>query len=276
MKKLLQIDGKKVAIHTEGNDQGKLLLMLHGWGGDKDSWNTLRDELKLQGVLDHYLAVSVDLPGFGESEEPEEAWQVLNYTQFIEKLLRELYLQFNLKGNFDLLVHSFGGRILLKLLSPDFQHQIVERPDRLVIVAASGIKPRRTLRLRVAAAAAKAGKVLLNLPVLKRLAPLSKKLLYKALKTHDYEKSSGVMRETFLKVIDEDLIENLNHIKNPTLIFWGKKDSYVPVKDGYLMHKKIPGSRIVVFPDGKHGIHKTKAHLISIEISKFLTSNHVG
>lgn len=274
MKQYLQIKGNKVAFETAGRGN-RLLLMLHGWGGESSSWQPLIAQFENLGLLEEFLIVAVDFPGFGESEEPEKAWAVHDYARFLEEFIGELYKTYDLSGNYDIIVHSFGGRVLFKLLSPDFQHSITERPDRLVLIAAAGIKPRATLRVMVAAVAARTGKAVMKLPLLRHLSPLARKILYKALKTHDYEKSSGIMRETFIKVIDEDLRDSLLHIKNPTLIFWGKKDSYVSVKHGRLMHEKIPGSKMVVFADGRHGIHKTKSEPIAREIANFLHT-HAG
>lgn len=276
MKKNLQIGQLRVALELQGKTEGRPLIFLHGWGGDKMSWQPLIEELKALGIMEKYCAVAIDLPGFGQSDEPPEAWSVNDYARFLEALLKQLYQELRWAGDYDLIVHSFGGRILLKLLSPQFDHEIAQLPDKLVLIAAAGIKRKPSLRVRLAAAAAKFGKTILRFPLLRPLEQMAKKVLYRALRTHDYEKSSGVMRATFLRIIEEDLQENLNHVKNPSLIFWGAKDSYVPLKDGRLMAEKIPGSRLIVFPDGKHGIHKTKAALLAAEISKFLNNSHDG
>lgn len=269
-KRLLKIDGQKVGVAIRG--QGKPLFMLHGWGGSKESWEVLMEEMAKQRVLDGHSCIAVDFPGFGESDEPAQAWNVTDYAHFTEKTIAAVYRELDLSGDFDLIVHSFGGRVALKMLSPDFPHQISEKIDHLILIAAAGIKPRRTLRLRVASAAARFGKKLMSLPGLRWAAPLAQKLLYRVLKTHDYEKTSGIMRETFLKVIDEDLADSLPHIKNPTLIVWGKKDSYVPVSDAKLMNQKILGSHLKIIPKGRHGIHKTFAPDIAKWIKEFLNN----
>lgn len=79
------------------------------------------------------------------------------------------------------------------------------------------------------------------------------------------------MRETFLKVIDEDLKESIDQIHRPTLIIWGDKDSYVPVKDAYLMHEKIAGSELHIIEGGRHGIHKTHAKEVAELVKEFLS-----
>jgi pimeloyl-ACP methyl ester carboxylesterase len=267
-KKFLEISGKKVGIATRG--RGKPLFMLHGWGGSKESWEVLMEELEKEGTLKGRRCIAVDFPGFGESEEPGAPWSVTDYAHFTEKMIAAVYKELDLSGDFDLIVHSFGGRVAFKMLSPDFPHQISEKVDNLILVAAAGVKPKKTLRLRLASAAARTGKKLMSLPGLRWAAPLAQKLLYKVLKTHDYEKTSGIMRETFLKVIDEDLSDALGHIKNPTLIIWGKRDSYVPLSDGKLMQQKILGSKLIVIPKGRHGIHRTFAPDIAKWIKEFL------
>ncbi len=250
--------------------QGKPLLMLHGWGGCKESWLPLIGEMEKDGVLKTTLCIAVDLPGFGMSDAPPQAWNVNDYAQFTEKIIKELAKESDWDANYDLIVHSFGGRIALKMLSPDFEHLIAERPDHLILIAAAGIKPKKTLRVKVARLAAKAGKRAFSLPVLRWSSPLAQKVLYKALRNHDYEKSTSIMRETFIKVIDEDLRDAVINIKNPTLLIWGKKDSYVPYLDALYMHHRINESKLITFNEGKHGIHKTHAVEIAEKVKEFI------
>lgn len=250
---------------------GKPLIFLHGWGGCKESWELLMTRLGVLGLTEKHCLIALDLPGFGESEEPSVAWGVGNYVVWFEEVLDYLNGKYgaNFSDGYDLVVHSFGGRMLFKMLGQ--QETKKYHLDRLVIIAAAGIKHQKSLKIRIAGTLAKTGKKVLTVGPLKWVAPLAQKGLYKVLKSHDYEKTSGVMRETFLKVIDEDLRDNVvQGARNPALIFWGKKDTYVPVSDARLIHLKIPGSKLIIFPDGKHGIHRTKAEEIADLVSEFI------
>ena len=54
----------------------------------------------------------IDLPGFGESKEPDDIWDLSDYVENLHKLLKELDI-----NNPSLIGHSFGGRIAIKYAS---------------------------------------------------------------------------------------------------------------------------------------------------------------
>jgi pimeloyl-ACP methyl ester carboxylesterase len=45
---------------------------------------------------------------------------------------------------------------------------------------------------------------------------------------------------------------NFSRLTMPTLILWGEKDSWIPVRQGYVLEKAIPGSNLIVFPGAGH------------------------
>ena len=110
---------------------------------------------------------------------------------------------------------------------------------------------------------AKSGKALFSIPGLKQLQPLGKRLLYKLVRVHDYEKASPVMQKTLIRVSQEDLRPLLPKITVPTDIFWGTKDGMTPYKDGVLIHKKIRGSRLHTYKGITHRVHRDKASEIA-------------
>jgi pimeloyl-ACP methyl ester carboxylesterase len=264
----LFLNGRKVSYLQFG--KGKPVFLLHGWGGSKESWLSLVRALEFHELSNEFCFIAVDFPGFGESEEPEVAWDVSDYSRWFLDFVDYIYRENEFVVDFDLIVHSFGGRVLFKLISMGGFTK--NHPDRLVLIAAAGIKPTPTKRMRLASLAARSGKKILSIPGLRWSAPLAQKLLYKALKSHDYEKSSGVMRDTLIKVLDEDLEGEVRAITRPTLIIWGDKDSYVPVSDGKQMEQNIAGSIMKVIKNGRHGIHKTHAREIAVWIKDFLTN----
>jgi pimeloyl-ACP methyl ester carboxylesterase len=226
-KHFAEIDGLKIAYSEAG--QGKPLFFWHGWGGSKESWGDLMKEL---AGLNRKM-VAVDFPGFGESDLPSKPWSVNDYYLFVEKFINSG--KFDLAEGFDLAVHSFGGRVALKMQESD---GLGEKLDHLILIAAAGIKPRVTLKRKIIQSMAWLGKIVFSMPLLKQLGGVMRKLLYKLVGSRDYLKVEGVMKETFLKVIDEDLRNNLEKINRPTLIIWGDKDSYVPLEDAKLMKRK--------------------------------------
>ena len=56
------IDDLKVSYNQYG--EGKNLILLHGWGQNKEMMDLLGKK------LDGYKITSIDLPGFGKSDEP--------------------------------------------------------------------------------------------------------------------------------------------------------------------------------------------------------------
>lgn len=213
------------------------LVILHGWGGSRASWNKCLQQIDRSKYSVHML----DLPGFGESGDPKKAWNVQDYAEHVKQWLKKEKL---IKPV--CVAHSFGGRIAIKLTSENS-----DLFSALFLVGAAGIKPKITLKK----------KLLKGLSALGKLVPgpfkkLARKILYKLAGAHDYNQTSGVMRETFQLVIDEDLTHLLKKIRTKTHIIWGEKDSYVPTSDAELMHHEIKGSTLKIIPEGKHGLHQ--------------------
>ncbi len=225
-----------------------VLLCLHGWGGTKDSFADLRAALKGSGIE----ILTPDLPGFGDQPEPADAWTTDDYADWVER-----YIRTHIKGPFWLLGHSHGGRIALKLVnrgSLPIEH--------LFLCASAGIRRPRHIKRAIGLTLAKSGKFLLSLPGARALQPIGKKLLYRLVRVHDYEKASPVMRQTLINVTNEDLRPLLPHIGVPTDIFWGTEDGMTPVADAHVMHEGIKASKLHLYKGVRHGVHRDRAREI--------------
>jgi len=225
------------------------LVCLHGWGGSKESFTELRQAL--QGT--NITVLTPDLPGFGEEKEPTSPWNTDNYVDWVEA-----YIKKNVQGPFSLLGHSHGGRISIKLAL-----RSTLPVEHLYLCAAAGIRHPRHFKRIIGLMLAKAGKELLTVPVLRRLQPLGKKLLYKLVRVHDYEKASHIMRQTLIKVSAENLRPFLADLCIPTDIFWGKQDGMTPYADALIMEQTITGSVLHSYDGTRHGVHRDKAEEIA-------------
>lgn len=231
-----------------------VLLCLHGWGGTKESFAELRDALSGADVE----ILTPDLPGFGAEPEPPMAWSTDDYADWVITWLHDNYKLPVTSYQLFLLGHSHGGRIAIKLAAGrrlPIAH--------LFLCAAAGIRHPRHLKRIVGLTLAKSGKVLLSMPGMEILRPFGKKLLYKLVRVHDYERASPVMRETLIKISAEDLRPLLSAIAVPTDLFWGSEDGMTPVGDAKLMHRLIRGSRLRIFPGVRHRVHRDRAPAIA-------------
>ena len=127
----LRLDGLDVRVrhtHPPGPADAPPVLVLHGWGASIDAVGSVVD-----GLAGRFEVVAIDLPGFGESAEPPEAWDMGAYARFVLRACDELGLE-----RFSLVGHSFGARIGIVLAATH-----PERIARMVLTGAAGIKPRR-------------------------------------------------------------------------------------------------------------------------------------
>lgn len=232
----------KLAWYSTGN--GKPLLLLHGWGSDSKVMAPMAKQL--QDIRTSYLA---DFPGFGNSPAPSSAWGVDDYADLIEEFITKTFPD----NSIDLIVHSFGGRIALKLLT---RPTVSSKIDKVVFTGAAGLKPKRSASFYLKKYTAKTLKLPFSLlPKNLRdrgLNNLRKTALWKSLGSSDYQKLSGVMRETFVACVNEHLDDLVPQIDHEILLIWGENDRATPLNQAKRFDKMLKESALVEIPGGGH------------------------
>ena len=68
----------------------------------------------------------------------------------------------------------------------------------------------------------------------------------------DYKALDGVMKETFVKVVNENLYSHFKKIAMPTLILWGEKDKETPLYMAKKLKRIIKNSSLYVIKGTGH------------------------
>lgn len=230
------INGQNIAEWIAG--KGSPLLLLHGWGANIELVRPLAEKLIPAG----YRVYLLDLPGFGQSDPPPRTWTVQDYAAFVIAYLDA----HNLEKVF-LFGHSFGGRLGLILGA--------EHPGRLIKMAladSAGVKspvpPLQRLRLGVYKSARKALEKIGAKSISERL----RRWYGQRYGSADYQNVSGVMRETFVNVVNEDLLPYASRVQVSTLLFWGDHDEDTPLWQGRLLEKTIPDAGLIIHEGAGH------------------------
>lgn len=230
-------------IHFQKAGAGRPLLILHGWGVDGSVMMPLARQL-----ADMRCSFVPDLPGFGNTPDPPEAWSIDDYTDMIIA-----FIQAHFDEPVDLLVHSFGGRIALKLCARPIGEKLV---NKVLITGGAGMKPHRNAAFYLKKYTAKA----LKMPFLVLPSPMREKVLaklrstpvWKALGSGGYAKLDGVMREVFVKSVTEFLEPCLPKIPHEVLLLWGKNDKATPLYQARRMEEGIAHAALVELEGAGH------------------------
>lgn len=253
MEQNIEIDGVNIRYYTEGSGPRPVIVM-HGWGCKASTVAVLAQAAAGSGTT----VYNIDLPGFGDSAEPAEVWGVERYTAVIEEFARRLGLV-----RPSLIGHSFGGRISIVYASRN-------KVDKVILVDAAGIKPRRSLRYYIKVYSFKAAKhILPYIAGCKRADAIIDRWRGKA-GSSDYKGASPKMRAIMSRVVNEDLKGLLPEIKAPTLLIWGEKDTATPMRDARLMQKLIPDAGLVSYPEAGHYSYLARPAQTQAVIQSFL------
>ncbi len=209
-------------------DEKLTVLFLHGWGAPAATYQVMLDHLAT-----YCRVVAPDLPGFGGSDEPAEAWCVEDYVNWTVAFAAALGLH-----EVVLMNHSFGGRISIKLLA---RRPLPFAVRKAVFIDAAGIKPRRTAKYYIKVYGYK---------LMKRLLPSAAQAMRGKVGSADYRQASEVMRRTMTRCINEDLTELLAHNPVSTLLIWGETDTATPLRDAKIMEARIPDAGLVMLAGG--------------------------
>lgn len=245
----INIKGLNIEYLKKGESENKILL-LHGWSCKKETFSSIIDNLST--FMEVY---AIDFPGFGESDEPKEVFGVDDYVDIVEEFIEKM----NIK-KLSLLGHSFGGRVIIKLVN---RKNLNFDIDKLVLVDAAGIRhePKKTKKQMIYK------KVF---PIIKKISPKLLNYIKTKVGSTDYRNATPMMRDILVKTINEDLIELIPNIKNSTLLIWGENDTATPYSDAVYMNEHIKDSGIVKIANAGHFAFLENPYLVNKVLNSFL------
>lgn len=234
----LTINGQTLSHTVTGESGAPPVVMLHGWGASLDLVWPLAQHLIPMG----YRVYLPDLPGFGESAPPPVAWTVHDYARCVLA-----YADYHHLDSFHLFGHSFGGRIGLVLGA-----ECPQRVRTLVLVDSAGVRPKTPFLSRARLGVYKTVRDGLTQVGLGRFSDRLRGWYNRRYGSADFQAVSGVMRKTFIHVVNEDLRPFAARVQPPTLLIWGDQDTDTPLWQARLLESLIPDAGLVVFPGAGH------------------------
>ena len=76
------MDLKDINYLDYGKNEKGTIVLLHGWGQNIEMMDMLG-----RPFSDNYRIIVLDLPGFGQTPEPNEPWSIEDYTKMLSDFL---------------------------------------------------------------------------------------------------------------------------------------------------------------------------------------------
>jgi len=267
--------GYDIAYTDEGKGE-QTIIFIHGLGSYLQAWNK-----NVEGLKSNYRCISVDLPGYGKSSKKPHSGLMTFYAGVVNELVKELHL-----SKVYLAGHSMGGQISIttSLFYPD----IVKG---LILVDPAGFEPfdkgqRQWFRnimtldgVRLTTPEAIQNNLATNfykLPEDAEFMITDRIAMRTAIDFNDY---CYAVVQSVSGMIDNPILNYLQDIKVPTLIFFGENDNLIPnrylnpgktvdiAKSGAA---KITGSKLIMVPKCGHFMMFEKPDVFNKELMNFM------
>lgn len=255
----MEIEIKDLKISYIEQGDGRAVLILPGWGTNTNVYVGL-----VNYISTYAKAICIDMPGFGKSEEPKEAWDLNKYVDFVIDFIESKEIK-----ELDIIGHSNGGRIAIRLMNRKNLNFTVRK---IVLIGSAGIVHKKSLKVRLKIRTYKIGKKILGSKPVKKIFPKALEKFQSRAGSEDYRNSSPILRQSMVKLINEDLQDELQNVNAPTLLIWGENDTATPIKDAEIMEKKIPDSGLVRCSGCSHYVFLERPGYVNTVIQAFLAN----
>lgn len=276
---IVKLDNEiNINYQLEGNKNGELLLLIHGYG----SWMYGYDEI-FSLLTKKVLVLRSDLRGHGDSDKPviKDDYELTKQLYTIDKFAEDNYLLLKALGLLDrypkisVYGHSMGGMIsqVFALKYPEMIKKLILGSTSYTMYSEGMVKVLEDYK------SGKLGNLRESFIITARSAYT---LRFKKEHPEYLEKEvEGKMKcpSHVIFAAMENFIYNFNvkdqlkNLKIPTLILTGDKDSLVPSARSYKLNEIIPNSKLVVFKKQNHGINAEIPDKVVEEIITFLERN---
>ena len=234
----MTINIRNININYIQYGEGKDIILLHGWGQNIEMMKPIGDNL-----AGNFRITIIDFPGFGESEEPSEAWNISDYANMLELLVKELKIKKPI-----VMGHSFGGRVAIR-------YSANNPIEKLVLFGSPCVRlqQKQPLKVRVL-------KKLKTLPGMDKFGEFMKKYIG----SRDYKAASPMMRQILVNTVNEDLSAYASQIEEPTLLIWGDNDTEAPIEEAKMLEKIMPDAALIVLPGTHYAYLENLGQILNI------------
>lgn len=250
----VNIEGTNINYLAKG--EGQALILIHGHGESIYTWRRNIDVLAKQ-----FAVYALDLKGFGDSDKPLDGdYSVSAMAELVSEFMHELKIE-----NAIFVCHSFAGKIGIRAILND-----PSCFDGLVLLG-SAVGEFEIWPGFLAMTDEGVGKKMMQAqnetnikPVVERLHDKSYTVtpedIREFLRPSKSETSINAYLAYFRDFISDrgSLLEELEKIRVPTLIIWGKNDAFISPNHGELIKNRIKNSKLEILDKGGHNVHEDR------------------
>ena len=202
-------------------------MLLHGYLSCKETFVK-----QIEYFSRFYRVTALDFIGFGGSVPLTNAFSVSDYAAWT----REAFSLLDVRSP-HVIAHSFGCRVAVKMAAND-PHAF----DKILLTGAAGVILRRTLGYKIKVRAYR---------IARRIAP---KFAEKRFGSAEYKTLSPVMKESYKKIVNEDLRADAARIENAVLLVQGTDDRTTPKKEAQAYVETMKKGRLVEMNGGHFAV----------------------
>lgn len=196
---------------------------MHGYLSSKEAFTAQIDYFSR-----FYRVTAIDFLGFGQSPKLERAFSVEDYADWLVGLLPALGVE---KPH--VIAHSFGVRVAVKAAA-----KYAGVFDKMLLTGPAGVILKRGWKYRAKVRAYR---------IVKKFAPRYAEAHFGSA---EYRTLSPVMKESYKKIVNEDLRENAKAVQNGVLLVLGEQDTTTPRKEAEAYLAAFPNAKLKTMRGG--------------------------
>jgi len=247
--KSVQVDGDEWPYLEGGPESAMALVLLHGFGADKDNWT-----LYARYFTKAFRVIAPDLPGFGDNiKDPNRTYGATEQAQRLDRFFQAI----GITGRFHIGGNSMGGYISLEytLTHPERVLSLTLLDNAGVLAARKSVveleldQGGNPFEMKSMADFDRMMRLVAYKPM---YIPGVFKRVFLARARQQQAFLEQVMRAVYAQIETGAMNEKLPGVGAPTLIIWGRQDQMVDVSTVDVLTERIPDNRSVILEETGH------------------------
>ncbi|MBQ9728348.1 MAG: alpha/beta hydrolase [Clostridia bacterium] len=221
--------------------EGKDLVFFHGYLSNKEAFVS-----QVEYFSRFFRVTAFDFLGFGHSRALTKPFSVSDYAEWTKEVLTLLNVR---KPH--VIAHSFGCRVAVKMAAKE------DVFDKMVLTGPAGIILPRSWKYHLKVKAYR---------LVKKIAP---RFAEKKFGSAEYKTLSPLMKESYKKIVNEDLREDAKRIKSEVLLVQGAEDFVTTEAEARTYLQSFPRGRLT-YIEGGHFAFAEDPVAFNLSVEDFL------